>query len=90
MSKVQSPRGHFNDGVERMEKAVVKALANTSFRTMPWQEVRGLVKEIARNTKLPEEPQVPFKPITMTCKSGHSVVRHGNCTACDSAKGSES
>lgn len=49
---------HFNDGVERAQGAIVRALAGSKFRVMPWQEVRGLVIEAARGVKLPPAPKI--------------------------------
>ena len=52
---IEDKRRHFNDGVQQTQNAVIRALAGSDFRVMPWQAIRDLIREVARGTKLPDK-----------------------------------
>jgi hypothetical protein len=52
-------RSHFNDGVEKAQSEIIRALADAHFRTMSWDEICGLIREAAGRVKLPNPKPAP-------------------------------
>ena len=56
---VRARQLHFNDGVARAEREIIRAFADAHFRTMDWDQIRNLIREAASRVKLPAPKPAP-------------------------------